>query len=57
MEQEKIVQTPETANNTALEVKNLTVRFELEDETVYAVTDVSFRLDRQKTCSVAVRFV
>ena len=47
--EEKIVQTPETANDTALDVKNLTVRFELEDETVYAVTDVSFRLDRKKT--------
>ena len=45
MEQEKNL--PES--ELALEVKNLSVRYVLDDETVYAVNDISFNLGRQKT--------
>ena len=44
MEQEKNLQ-PELA----LDVENLSIRYETEDETVYAVNDISFKLERKKT--------
>ncbi len=45
MEQEKTLQKPELA----LEVKDLTIRYVTEDETVYAVNGISFNLERRKT--------
>jgi len=38
-----------TAKDLALEIKNLSVRFETDDETVYAVNDLSLTLERKKT--------
>jgi len=45
MELEKKVQD----NEMALEIKDLTIKFETRDETVHAVTDVSLHLERKKT--------
>ncbi|MBQ2527840.1 MAG: ATP-binding cassette domain-containing protein, partial [Spirochaetales bacterium] len=39
----------ENKNDLILEVDHLTVNYELEDETVEAVRDVSFKLGRGKT--------
>ena len=39
----------ENKNDLILEVDHLTVNYELEDETVEAVRDVSFQLGRGKT--------
>ena len=39
----------ENKNDLILEVDHLTVNYELEDETVEAVRDVSFRLEKGKT--------
>ncbi len=35
--------------NLAVEVKNLTIRYETEEETVYAVNDIEFTLPKRKT--------
>ena len=39
----------ETTSELALEIKDLSIRFVTEDETVYAVNDVSLRVARKKT--------
>ena len=47
MEQEKIMNTPDS--ELALEVKDLSIRYVTDDETVYAVNNVSLKLERKKT--------
>ena len=44
MEQDKNMNT-----ELALDVQNLSIRYETEDETVYAVNDISFKLERKQT--------
>ncbi len=42
----------EEMKDLALEVKNLNIRFETDDETVYAVNGISFDLEKQKTMAL-----
>ena len=43
------MENEKNTNNLALEIKNLSVRFETDDETVYAVNNLSISLERKKT--------